>query len=217
MNDKESSSAVGHRQAQASSAKSPGKQRILEAAEKLFSENGFLSVAAAQVAKEAGVSHGLLFHHFGSMEALYSEVSRAAVQRMDDSQLNAFRGATVREQIGSFLRAHMRAMKQRQGDAIFRARSFDVVGTGEVAEVWDASRTRAIERIFEVLGIAVPSKKMRVCLRGWIGFYDQLVLGWLADRSLKEAEVLEWTLRQLDHLAAEVLCVDLQRTTEVRS
>ncbi len=190
--------------------KASGKERLLDAAEALFSRNGFLEVSAAMIAKEAGVAHGLLFHHFGSMEALYAEVSRTAVRRMDEVQLNAFRGDTVREQIGSFLRAHMRVIKQRQGDAIFRARSFDVVGSGDVAEVWHTSRLKAIERIFEVLGIATPSMKMRVCLRGWIGFYDQLVLGWIADRSLKESEVIEWSLRQLDHLAAEVLCVDLE-------
>jgi AcrR family transcriptional regulator len=188
-----------------------GKQRLLEAAELLFSANGFPGVSAAAIAKEAGVAYGLLFHHFGSMEALYAEVSRIAVERMDNAQLNAFRGKTVREQIGAFLRAHMRAMRQRQGDALFRARAYDVVGSGDLARIWDASRRRAMERVFEVLGVKNPSKKMRVCLRGWIGFYDQLVLGWLADGALKEAEVVEWTLRQLDHLAAEVFCVDLQR------
>lgn len=208
---KNEASSSRQRPTESPTKKASGKERLLDAAETLFSRNGFPEVSAAAIAKEAGVAHGLLFHHFGSMEALYAEVSRTAVRRMDEVQLNAFRGTTVREQIGSFLRAHMRVIMQRQGDAVFRARSFDVAGSGEVAEVWNTSRLRAIERIFEVLGIAAPSKKMRVCLRAWIGFYDQLVLGWIADRSLKESEVIEWSLRQLDHLAAEVLCVELER------
>lgn len=181
----------------------------MEAAERLFAVRGFLDVSAAEIAKEAGVAHGLLFHHFGSMEDLYAEVSRAAAQRMDDAQLMSFRGKTAREQVTSFMRAHMRAIKMREGDSIFRARDQNAGLSGKINQIWESSRQRAMDRIFEVLGVEAPTRKMRVGLRAWIGFHDQLVLGWLADRSLSESEVLEWTMRQLDHLACEVLAVDL--------
>lgn len=196
-----------------SAARPPsGKQRILEAAERLFARKGFLEVSAAEIAREAGVAHGLLFHHFGSMEDLYAEVSRAAAQHMDKAQSLSFRGRTARDQITSFLRAHLKAVKQRQADAVFRARSQNLAINGKIAEIWESSRQRAIDRICEALGAPAPSKRTRVCLRAWIGFHDQLVLGWLVDRSVSEAEVLEWTLRQLVHLATDVLGVDLDRT-----
>ncbi|WPG41491.1 helix-turn-helix domain-containing protein [Variovorax sp. EBFNA2] len=188
-----------------------GKQRILETAERLFANRGFLDVSAAEIVREAGVAHGLLFHHFGSMEGLYAEVSRAAAQQMNKAQQNSFRGRTAREQVASFLRAHVKAVKQRQGDALFRARSHNLAINSEVAEIWEASRQQAIDRICEVLGIASPTRKVRACMRAWIGFHDQLVLAWLADRSVSESEVLELTLRQLDQLACDVLCVELDR------
>jgi AcrR family transcriptional regulator len=190
---------------------SSGKRRVLEAAERLFANNGFLDVSAAEIAREAGVAHGLLFHHFGSMEDLYAEVSRAAAQRMDEVQIVSFRGSTARAQMISFLRAHLKAVKQRQGDALFRARSHNLVISAKVAEIWEASRQRAIDRICEALGIPEATKRVRTCLRAWIGFHDQLVLGWLSDRAVSEAEVLAWTMLQLDHLAADVLAVDLDR------
>ncbi|MCY1556794.1 hypothetical protein D9M68_935790 [compost metagenome] len=102
-------------------------------------------------------------------------------------------------------------MKQRQGDALFRARSHNLAINAEVAEIWEASRQQAIDRICEVLGIPSPTKKVRACMRAWIGFHDQLVLAWLADRSVSESEVLELTLHQLGHLASEVLSVELDR------
>ncbi len=197
--------------ATAAPKRTSGKQRVLEAAESLFGSRGFLGVSAAEIAREAGVAHGLLFHHFGSMEELYAEVTRAAAQRMDAAQLTSFRGNTAREQVASFLRSHMRAVKQREGDALFRARARDAAVSSTVAQIWESSRQRAIDRVFEVLRIDKPSKKMRVCLRAWIGFHDQLVLGWLAERSLSESEVVEWTLRQLDVVASEVLGVELGR------
>lgn len=188
-----------------------GKQKILVAAERLFATKGFLDVSASEIVREASVAHGLLFHHFGSMEELYAEVSRVAAQRMNEAQVESFRGKTAREQVASFLRAHMKAVKQRQGDSLFRARSHNLAINAKVAEIWEASRQEAIERICEVLGISVPTKRTRVCLRAWIGFHDQLVLAWLAERSVSEAEVLEWTLQQLDHLAVDVLAVKLDR------
>src|SRR5690606_28616679 len=154
----------------------------------------FLGVSAAEIVREADVAHGLLFHHFGSMEGLYAEVSRVAAQRMDEIQLQAFRGKTARDQIASFLRAHLKTMKQRQGDSLFRAGSHALEINAKVAEIWEASRQQAIDRICEALGIVEPTKGERACLRAWIGFHDQLVLAWLSERSVSEAEVLKWTL-----------------------
>lgn len=191
--------------------KPSGKQRILEAAEQLFASKGFMNVSAAEIVREAGVAHGLLFHHFGSMENLYADASRAAAEQMNEKQLASFRGSTARDQVRSFLRAHLTAVKQRQGDALFRARSHNLAINAEVAEIWEASRQQAISRICEVLGIREPTKKVRACLRAWIGFHDQLVIAWLADRAVTETEVLDWTLRQLEHLAADELSVQLDR------
>ncbi|MDO9441848.1 MAG: helix-turn-helix domain-containing protein [Beijerinckiaceae bacterium] len=191
--------------------KPSGKQRILEAAEQLFASKGFMNVSAAEIVREAGVAHGLLFHHFGSMEKLYADASRAAAEQMNEKQLASFRGSTARDQVRSFLRAHLAAVKLRQGDALFRARSHNLAINAEVAEIWEASRQQAISRICEVLGIKEPTKKVRACLRAWIGFHDQLVIAWLADRAVTETEVLDWTLRQLEHLASDELSVQLDR------
>ncbi len=198
------------RSARPGAAKPPtGKQRVLAAAERLFASRGFLDVPASEIAREAGVAHGLLFHHFGSMEELYAEVSRVAAARMDEAQLTSFRGDTARQRITSFLRAHMRAVKQREGDAIFRARSSNAALSNSIAKIWEESRGKAIDQVMAVLGIARPTKRMRVSLRAWIGFHDQLVLGWLADKALSETEVIEWTIRLLEHLAEDVLGVSI--------
>lgn len=192
--------------------KPSGKQRILEAAETLFANQSFPNVSAAEIARQAGVAHGLLFHHFGSMEELYCEVTLAAANRMDELQLAAFRGRTAREQITSFLKAHMRAVKQREGDAVFRSQSFDA--TERVASIWEDSRQRAIDRIFASMAISQPTTKERACLRAWLAFHDRLVISWLSEQTLKESEVISLTMRQLTVLCDEVLevdCVSLTR------
>lgn len=46
------------------------KERIQEAALQLFAEQGYAATSTSKVAKEAGVSEGLIFRHFGNKEGL---------------------------------------------------------------------------------------------------------------------------------------------------
>ncbi len=55
------------------------KAEILKAARKLFAAQGILAVSVRDVAKEAGVTHGLVHHYFGTKEQLTEEVIRREV------------------------------------------------------------------------------------------------------------------------------------------
>ena len=52
--------------------------RILEVAEILFAERGYEGASISEIAQAAGVSKANVFHHFGSKDALYMEVLKAA-------------------------------------------------------------------------------------------------------------------------------------------
>ncbi|MCK5800150.1 MAG: TetR family transcriptional regulator [Deltaproteobacteria bacterium] len=50
------------------------RQAILDAAEKLFSSQGFADTAMSQIAQTSAVTKSLIHHHFGSKAALWDEV-----------------------------------------------------------------------------------------------------------------------------------------------
>ncbi len=50
------------------------QEKILNAALKLFAEQGFVSTSTSRVAKEAGVSEGLIFRHFENKEGLLDAI-----------------------------------------------------------------------------------------------------------------------------------------------
>jgi AcrR family transcriptional regulator len=52
------------------------RNRILDAALKLFSQKGFLGATTRGIARDAGVAEVTLFRHFGSKEKLFEEVIR---------------------------------------------------------------------------------------------------------------------------------------------
>src|SRR5580698_10067964 len=56
---------------------------LLQAAGRLFREKGFDGVGVAEVAKEAGLTHGALYAHFPSKDALAAEAfSDSITQRL---------------------------------------------------------------------------------------------------------------------------------------
>ncbi len=73
------------------------KERILDAAERLFAEHGFLATSLRDITQEAGVNLAAVNYHFGSKEALLIAVlertttplNRARLDRLDELEAAA--------------------------------------------------------------------------------------------------------------------------------
>ncbi|MDR3246302.1 MAG: TetR/AcrR family transcriptional regulator [Prevotellaceae bacterium] len=63
------------------------EQIILEAAEKIFLDNGYLKVTTAEIAKEAGVNHALLHYYFRTKENLFNIVFQKKSSLLQNSLL----------------------------------------------------------------------------------------------------------------------------------
>ncbi len=60
---------------------------ILEATLRLISEHGFHGTAMSKVAKEAGVSAGIIYHYFANKDELIVELYKDCKKRLSDSLL----------------------------------------------------------------------------------------------------------------------------------
>ena len=58
------------------------RQRVLEAANRLFTTKGFVATGTADIARDADVSEGSIFYHFGSKKKLLEELGRLYGERM---------------------------------------------------------------------------------------------------------------------------------------
>lgn len=63
-------------------ADSPSKDQILDAAERLFAQQGFTGTTIKQLGQTAGVNSALLYYYFGDKERLYRAVLERLVTRL---------------------------------------------------------------------------------------------------------------------------------------
>jgi AcrR family transcriptional regulator len=73
---------------------------LMKTAKRLFAENGFYGTATARIAKEAGVSNGILFHYFPTKDVLIRAMYFDVKDRLFDYSLSQiYKGATLKESI----------------------------------------------------------------------------------------------------------------------
>lgn len=88
--------------AERSTAVEEKRRQILDAAERVFARKGFHTSRVGDIAAEAGVAHGLLYHYFESKDELLETIFRenwgvlleriAAVEESDEPVLEQLRG-----------------------------------------------------------------------------------------------------------------------------
>ena len=87
------------------------RDRLLDAAETLFSDRGFESVGIREIAETAGVNLSGIKYHFGSKHGLYLETIRRAMDRQGSTEAWALLEAPVetREHAAASFRGFVRA------------------------------------------------------------------------------------------------------------
>ena len=58
------------------------KERIIEAAARVFSQKGYFTASVDDIAKEAGAAKGTIYYHFESKSKLYTAVLRYGVKML---------------------------------------------------------------------------------------------------------------------------------------
>ena len=99
------------------------KAKIRNATFKLFGEYGFEATSTRQIAREAGVSLGLIRYHFGSKENLRTEVD-AWVVSMFETPLDEAPSGTPFERVSWINQSFADVMKNQPGIDHYLRRSF---------------------------------------------------------------------------------------------
>jgi len=128
------------------------RERLLQAATRLFADNGYQGASVRDICNLAGANPGAVSYHFGGKRQLYRSVLRRAAAGLADMGPAADTGAAEREPV-SVLDALRRLLDRMQSDdAATRLLLRDLADGGTVAV---ESLTPPLRTAFEQLATAL--------------------------------------------------------------
>jgi len=119
------------------------KEQIIEASMKLFVSKGYHGTSTSMIAKEAGVSKGLLYHYIESKEQLVREILLSA-HTIQNKYFDMHRkGNLSPDEFEHFVRQWFKAIKENKE---FYKTLYSIINIPEVAAIF-RSEKRTIESL----------------------------------------------------------------------
>jgi AcrR family transcriptional regulator len=123
---------------------------ILATASRLFAEKGYSQTTTAEIAREAGVAEGTLYHHFGSKDGifltLFDETMEGFLSGIEEILAG---GRTGRESLSALVRFHFGYVSRHGEQFLILLRDFPIHMTVEHLAAGSPQRVR-INRITEL-------------------------------------------------------------------
>jgi AcrR family transcriptional regulator len=148
---------------------------VLAAAKDLFVVSAYDEVKAADIARAAGVAHGLVFHHFGSKEDLFREVLREVGRDVLARQVTD-PAIPLGRRIRLSFRGHLEYLAAHHDMAV----NLILRGPWPGAEQFDDIRDQACRRMCETLGVDFDRPAVRLAVRAFTSAADQVARDHLA-------------------------------------
>jgi AcrR family transcriptional regulator len=188
------------------------RRLILRAAITVFARSGYHTSRVADVAKEAGVAYGLVYHYFGSKEDLLETIFRRTWKRMLDAvEAVEAEGAPAREQLAAVAKIVLGAW-QFDPDLV-RVLVREVARSPQLGREVDeiAHAFAALERIV-VRGQERGELRADVDprLAAWVlyGALEEILTGWVFERLPAEPEDVERAAQTVVSVLTDGLAVD---------
>jgi AcrR family transcriptional regulator len=167
------------------------RAQLLLLARRAFSDRSYDEVSIDDLAREAKISKGLLYHYFPTKRDLYvaglREIADELVERINTVPTNLPPAERVRAGLDAYLdhiNQHARAFVSLMRGGIG--------SDPEVAAVVEGVRTRLSERFLEgspFKPLLEGNPRFEVAVRGWIGFVEHATIDWCADPKLSRDEL----------------------------
>ncbi|HEY6960687.1 MAG TPA: TetR/AcrR family transcriptional regulator [Gaiellaceae bacterium] len=171
------------------------RRELLDAAVEVFARKGFRAARVGDIAEEAGVAHGLLYHYFRSKEEVLETIFRETWQLLQ-TDLERIEGADVglREQLRRFARIYLGSWLVTP--ALIGVLVREVARSPGVGE-----RVDEIRSVFVVLRRMIESARERGEVRAdcnatfaaWAvyGALEEILTGWVLGQLPAEEEDVE--------------------------
>jgi AcrR family transcriptional regulator len=174
------------------------RAQLLALARSAFSDRAYDDVSIDDLAKEAKISKGLLYHYFPTKRDLYvaglSEIAEELV-----AAVTATGGDAPIDRARAGLDAYLDHITRHQRAFVSLMRG-GIGSDPEVAAVVDGVRAKMFETFLEGQPFAPLVKgeaRFETAVRGWIGFVEAATIDWCANPRLSREQLRELLVQVL--------------------
>lgn len=169
------------------------RAQLLALARHAFSDRAYDEVSIDDLAREAKISKGLLYHYFPTKRDLYvaglSEIANDLVEAVTSIPTDLAPIEQARAGIDAYL-DHI----TRHARAYVSLMRGGIGSDPEVAEVVEGVRRRMVDNFLKgspFAPLVADNPKFQIAIRGWIGFVEGATLDWCITPKLSREELRE--------------------------
>ncbi len=195
-------------------AKSPDKRRlILDAAVKVFAHQGFHACRVSDIADEAGVAYGLVYHYFASkdevLDTLFLERWNVMLETIREVDGRELAPREKLHEVASFIVDSYShdpdVMKVIIVEVTRAANSFGQTHLGQIRQAYELIGDIVIKA--QAQGAFKPEIDSRFAAMAFYGAIEQMLTGWIFDLLPSGPEHFE----RAKSLVVEAVCGGLER------
>ena len=186
---------------------SPEQRRaqLIDLGAKMLAQRPLEQISVEDIADQAGVSRGLLFHYFASKHDFHLEIVRHTSSEMlartaPDPYVGEERDPM--QILRSVLASYVDYVSENRGTYVSLLRG-TASGDPDMRAVFEETRAVMSARTLEQLpAIGVePTRAVELAVRGWIAYVEEVTITWLRDPHLTRDELIELNVQALPALA----------------
>ena len=176
------------------------RAQLVQLGTQMLATRSIDALSVEEIADQAGVSRGLIFHYFGSKQGFLLAVVRHLSQEMIDATEPDPDLAPL-AQLSHSLAAYVDYVTDNRDGFVSLLRGSGT-GDAEMRFVFEETRTVLTDRVLDrVPLIGIPrSPRVELAVRGWIAFVEEAVITWLRSPALSREDLLDllnWALPAL--------------------
>lgn len=173
------------------------RAQLIELGVEMLATRTIDELSVEDIAHQAGISRGLLFHYFSSKQEFHIEVTRAAAQellRRTEPDPSLAPVASLRASLAAFV-DYVEDSPDNYTSLVRGAAS----GDAEMRAIFDETRARMAGHVITIVGDrgAPMGPRAELAVHGWVAFAEACVILWLGTRAFGREHLLDLLTKAL--------------------
>lgn len=184
------------------------RAQLIDLGARMLAERPLEQISVEDIADQAGVSRGLLFHYFASK----SEFHLAIVRHSSEQMLQRTEPSESEDPmltLRSVLASYVDYVTENRNTYVSLLRG-TASGDPQMREVFEQTRDIMAKRTLDQLpkiGLT-RTPQVELAVRGWIAFVEEATISWLRAPAITREELIDLTVQSLPALALAAVGFD---------